>query len=192
MLQICDHPNIVKLLDAYQIADNPNTFYLVMDPWAPYTLSTFLHQSDSQRHHVSPWFTQGSHKTESKIFKPGNPTDYNKSTYAYLAPEQVTSTGSTLRSDVWQLGCCFALILAVFRQGSAGCGQLWDSFENSDGDCSCNIALEAPAFMESFQMLCGHGSVSQLRVYRLTTAMLEIEPELRFNIKTVKMELADL
>jgi serine/threonine protein kinase len=128
----------------------------------------------------------------SKIFKHGNPTDYNKSTYAYLAPEQVKAIGSTLRSDVWQLGCCFALMLAVFRQGSAGCQQLWNSFENSDGDCSCNIALEASTFMGTFKLLCGHGSVSQLRVHRLTTAMLEIEPELRLDIETVRTQLADL
>ncbi|KAL2062834.1 hypothetical protein VTL71DRAFT_5906 [Oculimacula yallundae] len=243
MLQRCTHPNIVKLLDAYQIDDNPNTFYLVMEPWAPYTLYAFLHQSDSQRHHDSPWFTQSSHRTErhiirifhgladglsylhdksikhkdvkpenillfdaghrgirpiiadlgiSKIFKHGNPTDYNRSTYAYLAPEQVNSTGSTLRSDVWQLGCCFALMLAVSRQGSAGCQQLWNSFENSDKDCSCNIALEASTFMGTFKLLCGHGSMSQLRVYRLIAAMLEIKPELRLDIEMVSSLLADV
>lgn len=243
MLQICHHPNIVKLLDAYQIDDIPSTFYLVMEPWAPYTLKAFLHQSDSQRHHDSPWFTQGSHKTErhilrifrglvdglcylhdksikhkdlkpenillydagpsgirpiiadlgiSKIFKHGNPTDYNRSTYAYLAPEQVNLTGSTLRSDVWQLGCCFALMLAVFRQGSTGLLQLWTSFENTDGDCSCNIALEASTFMETFKVLCGHGSVSQRHTHWLIAAMLETKPEIRFDIETVRMHLNDL
>jgi serine/threonine protein kinase len=243
MLEICDHPNIVKLLDAYQISDQPETFYLVMDPWAPYTLTKFLRQSDSQRRRDSPWFTQGSHRTErqvirifrgladglcylhdksikhkdlkpdnillyddgprgirpiiadlgiSKIFKYGNPTDYNKSTYAYLAPEQVKSTGSTLRSDVWQLGCCFALLLAVFWHGSAGGRQLWDSFENSNKDCSCNIALEAQSFMATFDKLCSHGSISQRRTHWLTTAMLEIDPEFRFDMETVRANLADL
>ena len=243
MLEICNHPNIIRLLDAYQVTESPNTFYLVMEPWAPYTLSEFLHQNDSQRHHDAPWFTQGNHKTErkvirifrgladglsylhdksikhkdlkpenillydtgargicpiivdlgiSKIFKDGNLTDYNNSTYAYLAPEQVSSTGSTLRSDVWQLGCCFALILAVFRQGSMGCRYLWSSFENSDEDCSCNIALQASSFMKSLETICGHGSVSQIRAWRLITAMLEQEPGLRLDIETAKTKLAEL
>lgn len=243
MLQICDHPNIVKLLDAYQISDEPDAFYLVMDPWAPYTLLKFIRQSDSQRCCDSPWFTKGSHKTErlvlqicrgladglgylhdksikhkdikpdnillyddgprgvrpiiadlgiSKIYKPGNPTDYDKSTYHYLAPEQVKKTGSTFRSDVWQLGCCFALLLAVFRRGSEGGQRLWDSFENTDRGSSCNIALEARTFMATFDKLCGHGSVSQRRAHWLITSMLQIDPELRFDMETVKANLADL
>jgi serine/threonine protein kinase len=243
LLQRCNHPNVVKLLDAYQIDDYPDKFYLVMEPWAPYTLYTFLHQSDSQRVRDSPWFQQGSHRSErqmiqifhgltdglsylhdksikhkdlkpenillyhdetrgvrpiiadlgiSKIFKHGNPTDFNRSTYAYLAPEQVESTGSTLRSDVWQLGCCFALILAVFRHGTTGCRVLWDSFEHTGEDCSCNIALEAPTFMKTLRVLCGHGSPSQQRAHWLVTAMMEIDPNLRFDMETVKIELDDL
>jgi serine/threonine protein kinase len=243
MLDICDHANIVKLLDAYQLEEDPSTFYLVMEPWAPYTLHKFLRQDESQRLRESPWFSQGSHKAErqmirifrgladglsylhemsikhkdlkpenillyddglrgirpiiadlgiSKIFKKGNPTDYTGSTYAFLAPEQIKRVGSTLRSDIWQLGCCFALTLSVFRQGSAGCTQLWNSIERTDEACSCNIALEANFFMETLESLCGHGTESQLCVYRLTVGMLELEPEQRYEIKTVKMILAKL
>lgn len=243
MLEICDHPNIVKLLDAYQISDQPEVFYLVMEPWAPYTLTKFLRQSDSQRCRDSPWFTPGSHRTErqvirifrgladglcylhdksikhkdlkpdnillyddgrrdirpiiadlgiSKIFKSGNPTDDMKTTYAYRAPEQVASTGSTLRSDVWQLGCCFALLLAVFRHGSAGGQHLWDSFENTNEGLSCNIAQEAQTFLAAFDKLCGHGSASQRRAHLVTRAMLEINPESRFDMETVRACLDDL
>lgn len=243
MLQICDHINVVKLLDAYQVDGNPNTFYLVMDPWAPYTLSAFLHQSQSQRSHDSPWFDQGSRKTEgrvvrifrgladglsylhdksikhkdlkpdnillydngprgirpviadlgiSKIFKQGNPTDYYKSTYAYLSPEQVSSTGSTLRSDVWQLGCCFALTLAVFWEGCTGFQGLWNTFNRTKEDQLRNIALQASSFMEIFKALCPSRNKTQLRAHWLTAGMLEKEPQLRFDIETVRNELADL
>lgn len=241
MLGICNHPNVVKLLDAYQIHGNPYAFHLVMQPWAPYTLEAFLHESTSERRNSAPWFTQGDYKTErkvvrilrgladgmgylhdksikhkdlkpanillrdtgpsgiqpviadlgiSKIFRDGDWTDYNQSTYIYLALEQVKSTGSTLRSDIWQLGCCFALLLAVFRRGSLGCWHLWNSF--TEYDRSCNIALEASSFLRTFEILCGDGSVSQRRAHWLTTAMLCLEPELRLDIKTVKSELADI
>ncbi|KAH6671959.1 kinase-like domain-containing protein [Halenospora varia] len=183
MLQRCDHPNIIRLLDAYQIEGDLSMIVLVTEPWAPYTLSSFLHDNDSQRHAACPWFLRNSPSTErhifrifdglasgleylhdqsikhkdikpdnillynagqetiqpiiadlgvSKIFEVGGSTDYNKSTYPYLAPEQIDFIESTLKADVWQMGCCFALILAVFRGGSAGCRQLWTSFENSD------------------------------------------------------------
>lgn len=243
MLQMCNHPNIVKLVDAYQICGHRNTFYLVMCPWAPYTLYTFLNETDFERRQSSPWFTPSSQNTEqhvlrifrgladglsylhdrsikhkdlkpdnillqstscgvlpiiadlglSKICARGNPTRDLESTYAFLAPEQVGESGtSTLRSDVWQLGCCFALMLAAFRQGSVGWRLLWESFDYTDSDCSCNIALEAQSFMRTFRSLCGHGSPSRVAAYQLTTAMLELDPERRCVIGEVKTGLGGL
>jgi serine/threonine protein kinase len=243
MLQRCDHPNIISILDAYQVADNLATFFLVNDPWAPYTLSGFLHQSDLKRRAACPWFSQNSTLTEkhitrifngladgleylhqksikhkdikpenillynagpgiirpiiadlgiSKFFKAHCSTDYYKGTYAYLAPEQIESVESTLKADIWQLGCCFALILAVFRHGSRGCNQLWNSFENSDVNCSCNIARESFSFMKAFKDLCGEGSPSQCFAHWIVTAMLEKTPALRFDIQRVKRELSEL
>lgn len=167
MLQMCNHPNIVKLVDAYQIYGQQNTFYLVICPWAPYTLNTFLNETDSKRRQSSPWFTPGSPDTEqhvlrifrgladglsylhdrsikhkdlkpdnillrstshgvlpiitdlglSKICARGNPTRDLESTYAFLAPEQIRESGTTtLRSDVWQLGCALRLCWRRFKR----------------------------------------------------------------------------
>jgi len=243
MLERCDHPNIIRLLDAYQIDDDPGTVSFVTEPWAPYTLSSFLHDNDSQRRAAYPWFIQDSPLTErhifrifdgladgleylhsksikhkdikpenillyfagqetpcpiiadlgiSKIFHVDNPTDYNKSTYTYLAPEQIDCIESTLKADVWQMGCCFALILAVFRAGAAGCRELWTSFENSDGYCSCNIAKESHSFMKSLKKICGSGTPSQCHAHWIITAMLETIPTARFDIKAVRREVLEL
>ena len=46
--------------------------------------------------------------------------------------------------------------------------------------------------METFKAICGHGSISQIRTWKLTMAMLEPEPELRLDVETVKAKLAEL
>jgi hypothetical protein len=63
---------IVTLLDSYQISDGPCTFYLVMEPWALYTCSKFLHQSDALMLSVAmtlPCFTQCSLRTERQVIR---------------------------------------------------------------------------------------------------------------------------
>jgi serine/threonine protein kinase len=243
MLERCDHPNVIKLLDAYQVVDDPHVINLVIEPYAPYTLNSFLHGSDGQRRIDCPWFKQNSPLTERRIYKildglasgleylhsksikhkdikPDNillyneghgavrpviadlgsskifvvegSTDYDRSTYAFLAPEQVSRTESTPKADIWQLGCCFALTLAVFRRGSAGCSELWRSFEYTDVDCSCNIALQAEDFMKCFDYICGQGSPSQRYAHWLVTAMLELLPKARFDIGAVREKVSYL
>jgi len=243
MLERCDHPNIIRLLVAYQLEDDPSIIYLVTEPWAPYTLDSFLHEGDSRRQAACPWFVQGSADTEgqilkifkglaagleylhdnsikhkdikppnillhnpsgdnlrpiiadlgiSKIFQVGGSTDYNQSTYTYLAPEQIASIESSLKADIWQMGCCFALTLTVFHAGSAGCRQLWNSFENTNEDCSCNIAKESIPFMKTLNNLCGSGTPSQFQVYRLITTMLDINPASRPDVGKIRRELEKL
>jgi len=41
-------------------------------------------------------------------------------TYSFLAPEQIEKTGSTHKSDIFSLGCCFAMVKAVVHAGKDG------------------------------------------------------------------------
>ncbi|KAI9648526.1 hypothetical protein NHQ30_003161 [Ciborinia camelliae] len=60
LLERCNHPNLLTLMDAYQMHNDPHTFYLVTQPWAPYTLSIFIHRADIERQGSCPWFAAKS------------------------------------------------------------------------------------------------------------------------------------
>ena len=187
MLQLCDHPNVVRLVD--HTLDTPEEFYLVLVPWAPYALAQLINQDDHCRLTDAPWFTPDCSRTEqivirifrgladgldylhdksikhkdlkpdnillyngsrgiqpviadlgiSKIWKEGNSTDFDKSTFPYLALEQVNRVGSTTQSDVWQLGCCLDFLIVVFRKGTEGGIMLGSSFNYTDDKCSWNF-----------------------------------------------------
>lgn len=83
----------------------------------------------------------------SKVYKPEFETDYLRSSYQYLAPEQLESRESSLKADVWQLGCCFAMIAVVASGGKPGLDRLWTTFEKSESTCLTNICTERGPFM---------------------------------------------
>ncbi|TGO38762.1 hypothetical protein BHYA_0068g00420 [Botrytis hyacinthi] len=62
-----NHPNLLTLVGAYQLHDDPHTYYIVTQPWAPYTLEMFIHEKDSQRLKSCPWFASSSIMKEIKI-----------------------------------------------------------------------------------------------------------------------------
>jgi len=70
-------------------------------------------------------------------------TTVNKGTYQYLGPEQIKNEDSkvksrnpTLASDVFSLGCCFALIEGILRPWP----KLLDVYEAAMGTGSCQFA----------------------------------------------------
>ncbi|KAF7888488.1 uncharacterized protein EAF02_003029 [Botrytis sinoallii] len=241
LLARCNHPNLLTLMDAYQVHDNPHTYYLVTQPWAPYTLDMFIHETDNQRRKSCPWFASIMKETkilmvlkgladgldylhghsikhkdikpdnillyhdstkgirpiiadlgESKVFRQGGTTNYSKSTYRYLAPEQVNHTDSSLKADVWQMGCCFAFLLVILSEGSRGSWDLWGSFENDDPNCSCRISTESEHFMKTLRRLCSKSTYSQEYVLWIITGMLELLPTARMDIQAVREELSQL
>lgn len=243
ILEVCNHKNIVRFVQAFRTDDDDQSVRFVMAPWAPYTLSRFLHNHDVKRKARCPWFQPNSSESNrciyrimygladavdylhkhhikhkdlkpdnillyqeeshypaalitdlgvSKIYRPGAPTNFKDSTYDYLAPEQHEMKESTFKSDVWQLGCCFAEILVVASKGKSGYEELQDSYLRDDEDCQCSIALEYPSFMTAFGAICKRGNSAQRKAFAVVVGMLELNPHDRPGIDTVKAALMKL
>lgn len=60
----------------------------------------------------------------SKPVERDRPTNCTKSTIDFLAPEQISHTESTLKLDIFTLGCCFALTLAVLCETTQGVSRI--------------------------------------------------------------------
>jgi len=63
-------------------------------------------------------------------------TTANTGTYEYKAPEQIKNQEPTLASDVFSLGCCFALIEGILRPWP----KLLDVYDAAMGTDSCQFA----------------------------------------------------
>ncbi|RFU24002.1 hypothetical protein B7463_g12334, partial [Scytalidium lignicola] len=245
-LELCVHRNLITLVEAFELKDDPHTITIVMAPWAPYTLWNFLLATDTCRNAEFPWFEPNlvssdcciyrimldvvaavaflhersiKHKDikpqnillyreatgairpivtdvgETKVYRAGTATDPKRSSYEYLAPEQQLETEnmqSNLKADIWQLGCCFAMLLAVARSGLSGLEKLWNSFTDTAENCSCNIANESVQFMAALHDICLPGSISQKHAHWVVTRMLDPNPTTRFSIQDVRLKLANL
>ncbi|KXH50694.1 serine/threonine protein kinase [Colletotrichum simmondsii] len=242
VLEICRHPNIVTLVDAYEVTDEPHVMNIVMSPWAPFTLQEFLYTSSANRKKHVPWFepnqptsdigvynimmrltealaylhglsikhkdikpdnillhTAGDEVTPyitdvgvSKVYWRGAKTNYDQSTYSFLSLEQLEHKESSLKADIWQLGCCFAMLLALVRGGQDGVMKLHVSYQRTDENCSCNIAKESEWFMRTLDELCSSGSAEQKHMHWITRHMLDLDPSSRFDIGKVMEELGKL
>jgi serine/threonine protein kinase len=121
----------------------------------------------------------------SKVLVHNGSTKYDDCSYPYLALEQVKKRDSSIRADVWQLGCCFALLLAVSKAGTLGYRRLWISFSRSGEDCSCQIAGEHGHFMKSFRDIFSPRSWADREASSLVANMLDPVHETRIDIKEV-------
>ncbi|KAI1378751.1 kinase-like protein [Hypoxylon crocopeplum] len=128
----------------------------------------------------------------SKVYKKGGETKYCDSTYAFLAPEQMDYRESSLKSDIWQLGCCYALLLAAAVGGTGAVESLHVSYNRTDENCSCNIAREYKYFIGTFKTICGSNSGTQRGAYDLVTGMLDFDLSRRSDIKTVQFKLEEM
>lgn len=243
ILEICDHKNIVQLVEAFTVDEDDQSMHLVIFPWAPCTLTSFVRLNNAKRQNRCPWFEPGTPDSDrvvyrilseladavgylharsikhkdlkpenilfyregtsqvtpmitdfgvSKPYIPGAKTNYKDSTYVYLAPEQHTSKASTLQSDIWQLGCCFAQLLAVAKGGTSTHEQLETSFNRDDPNCSCCIAGEHGLFMKALADICVPGGGAFRKAYAITTGMLDLDPAGRLDIEEVRSALSRL
>lgn len=126
----------------------------------------------------------------SKVFVRGGSTKFDDCSCILLAPEQVAHLERNLHADIWQLGCCFALILGVAMRGTAGRDELWKSFCRTKDRRSSQIATEHVHFMKSLKALCDEGSfrgeaLSNQLAYELVSGMLDKNHETRLEIHQV-------
>ncbi|RSL73897.1 hypothetical protein CEP54_000104 [Fusarium duplospermum] len=128
----------------------------------------------------------------SKVLVKNGSTNYIDSSYQYLAPEQVAEKDSSLPADVWQLGCCFALLLAVSKAGTLGHMRLWNSFCCSKEHRSCQIAREHGHFMKSFREIYLLRSRADHVAYSLVSRMLNPVHEARIDIEGVLASVESL
>ena len=81
-------------------------------------------------------------------------TTANTGTYEYKAPEQIKNREPTLASDVFSLGCCFALIESILRPWPT----LLDVYDAAMGTESCQFANNldlANGILQDHQGLAG-------------------------------------
>jgi serine/threonine protein kinase len=236
VLEVCHHKNIIQLVEAFTLEEDDQSMHLVIIPWAPCTLESFLHLNDTKRQNRCPWFEPGSLKSDRSIYrimyeladavsylhgrsikhkdlKPENillyregtsqvtplitdfgvskiymlnaKTNYQDSTYIYLAPEQHNMKASTLESDIWQLGCCFAELLAVAKGGTSTYRKLGDNSFRREGSSWC-IAGEHGQFMKALAEICIPSNATLKRAYVITAGMLALDPADRLDIEVVK------
>lgn len=128
----------------------------------------------------------------SKIYTPGGKTNFKDSTYQYLALEQHQMESSTLACDIWQLGCCFAELLAVCSGGTTAHDRLVDSYMRDDPNCTCSIALEHGPFTRALHSICVKDNTGTSEAYPIVIAMLSLDPADRPDIRFVKSHLKRL
>ncbi|TGO18507.1 hypothetical protein BTUL_0009g00250 [Botrytis tulipae] len=217
LLDRCNHPNLLTLVGAYQLHDDPHTYYMVIQPWAPCTLEMFIREKDRladgldylhghliKHKDIKPNNVLLSKESaggirpiiadfgESKVFREGGTTNYSNSTYEYLAPEQVDHTDSSLKADVWQMGCCLAFLVVILNKGSQGSWDLWETFNNDDSNCSCRISTEFEKFIKTLRKLCPKNTYSEECLLWIVTGMLEPLPTARLDIRAVRELLSQL
>ncbi|KAL9617321.1 MAG: hypothetical protein Q9160_007901 [Pyrenula sp. 1 TL-2023] len=139
--------------------------------------------------HVMPVITDVG---VSKIYRRGASTNYTDSSWQYLSPEQLKSEESSLKADIWQLGCCFAMLLAVARGGRSALYTLWSTFDKTDENCTCNIAQESGPFLKTLRNICVPGNQAQEHAHGVVSRMLELHPSSRPDVEIVRMELEEL
>ncbi|KAI1427319.1 kinase-like domain-containing protein [Xylaria sp. FL1777] len=240
ILQACNHPNLLHIVDAFKTGDTE--LHFVTEPWAPYTLFSFLYSFDQEREKRCSWFEpnraqstivifrlmygladglQFLHKMsikhkdikpsnillyrensveiqpiladvgKSKVSREGATTRYTDSSYMFLAPEQVAGEKSPLQADIWQLGCCFALLLALVCGGRNATHSLRHSIFDPPEETHCCFGIDRDIFLAKLDDICG-GAQDLSEVLAIVKSMLAKEPENRSDIHAIRAKLRAL
>ncbi|ERS98097.1 serine/threonine protein kinase [Sporothrix schenckii ATCC 58251] len=243
------HRNIVKLVEAYEVATIPGMMYVVITPWVPVTLDDLIDNSDERRTAKFPWFTAGTESTLqcvyrlmrgladglaylhglsikhkdlkpdnillqyaadgqrilplitdmglSKTWRTGAATLFTNSTREFLSPEQLDHQESSLKSDIWQLGCCYSWMLTTASGGWQAVKDLNNSYTSQMR--SCVIAQEDRHFKKALYQVVAYRGQDQSTQYAergmlnmVVDGMLDLNPSTRLDIGMVRKEMARL
>ncbi|KAJ2988075.1 hypothetical protein NUW58_g2612 [Xylaria curta] len=120
---------------------------------------------------------------KSKVSRDDATTLYTDSTRMFLAPEQVDKQKSTLQADVWQLGCCFASLLALACGGTEATHSLRNSVIDPPGTQGV-YSIDYKSFMAELNRICG-GVQHISKALVIVKSMLAMESESRPSIHQV-------
>lgn len=127
-------------------------------------------------------------------------TKFTDSTYDYLAPEQVAHTGSSMKSDIFSLGCCFLEVMDSIRFQLLPSGNDIETVVKGDSK-SCQFARELAGiteYLEEKRQQIGQSGWNMQRAMRwdiriifLLVDMLRDDPGDRLVIADVLSRLDD-
>lgn len=131
----------------------------------------------------------------SKKYIPGADTSFH-GTYQYLAPEQIDRIESTPKSDIFSLGCCFAMIEAVLHSGQKGL-ELVEEAAMGVGPCQFGMnlsgihkILDEPA-ISSHTATSSETSLFRPMIRDLVSSMMTKNPAERPSIDEVHARLME-
>ncbi|KAI0441077.1 kinase-like domain-containing protein [Xylaria telfairii] len=241
ILQVCCHPNLLRIVDAFKTGDT--ALHFVTEPWAPYTLFQFLYSPDNEREKRCRWFKPNDpdstaiifrlmygladglqflhtisikHKDikpsnillyletdprkikpiladvgKSKVWYEGATTRHTDSTRMFLAPEQVCKKQSTLQADIWQLGCCFASLLAFACGGDNAAHSLRNTCLDPPSQTHGCFGIDREHFLVELDKICG-STQRVSKALEIVKSMLVEEPESRSDIHEIFARLGRL
>ena len=134
--------------------------------------------------HVRPIIADLGH---SKLVVPNGSTNFTQSTTQYLAPEQILHKDSSPKSDVFSMGCCFALIFAIICRGFEGREIIERAI--TDDSRSCQYATNLPHVLKALDTIHADCASRREPLLTLTKAMLTEDPDYRPDSRMVTLEL---
>ncbi len=108
-----------------------------------------------------------------------------------MFPEQVEGEGPTVKSDMWALGCCFALVLVLLLSDQAGLRDLWKVIMSPKVPRKSEIAKNVEEVFSVIEKLPQPDSLFVRQLKSTVEDMLKILPKERPTIKPVRQQLEE-
>ena len=115
----------------------------------------------------------------------------NIGTKKFMSSEQAEGEEPTVKSDIWALGCCFALVLVLLLSDQAGLRNLWKVIMSSKVPRKNEIAKNIEKVFSIIEKLPQSDSLFVRQLKSIVEDMLKILPKERPIIKPVRQQLEE-